>query len=412
MSDIKEVEIENVIDKLDLSLLLQENDVKIYKETDTIYDIINTFLEKNYSEEAFYIVDLGKVIRQYQKWKDLLPRITPFYAVKCNPDILVCKVLASLFSNFDCASKSEISQIMSITNDPSRIIFANPCKMSNQLKYSRANDIDTLTFDSDHELYKIKLYHPYAKLILRIQVDDSKSVCKFNSKFGCKLDEVEKILKLAQTMNLDVNGVSFHVGSNCGDAMQYYNAIKDARKVFDIAKKLNYDMKIIDIGGGYSDEADHIKFEDCASIINKGLDEIFSDIEDLKIWSEPGRFMVNNSHTLVINVIGKKEFIDENGEKNFIYYMNDGVYGSFNCIYFDHAKPRIYPFNERNEKQYKSTIFGPTCDSLDKIADNVMLPELVIGEWCYIEHFGAYTTAASSTFNGFLNPKVYYIMTV
>jgi len=424
-------------DKIDLSLLIQENDVKIYTDTDDIYNIINLILEKNYSEEAFYIVDLGRVVKQYQKWKQNLPLVEPYYAVKCNSNMLVCKVLASLGCHFDCASKTEIANIISITKDPSRIIFANPCKMSNQIKYARANDVDLLTFDSDDELYKIKLYHPHAKLVLRIKVDDSKSRCKFNCKFGCGVEEVDKILMVAKVLKLDVHGVSFHVGSGCGDPKQYDLAIRDCRKVYDIAKSHGYTLKLLDIGGGFpGSDAETATFEAMSEVINLALEKYFGkkrsmeptdtesqeavtsefDVTDealseLRVIAEPGRFMVTTSHTLVVNVIGKKEYVDEKHQKNFIYYLNDGVYGSFNCIYFDHAIPNIHPFNERNETHYPSKIFGPTCDSIDKIAECVMLPELAIGEWCYIENFGAYTTAAASTFNGFLRPKTFYIMT-
>jgi len=98
-------------------------------------------------------------------------------------------------------------------------------------------------------------------------------------------------------------------------------------------------------------------------------------------------------------------------EKRIIYYLNDGVYGSFNCIYFDHTVPTILPFNERDGGQFKSTIFGPTCDSIDLICENAMLPELAIGEWVYVEDFGAYTAASSSAFNGFKTNLFKYIFT-
>jgi len=98
-------------------------------------------------------------------------------------------------------------------------------------------------------------------------------------------------------------------------------------------------------------------------------------------------------------------------DKRIVYYLNDGVYGSFNCIYFDHNVPTILPFNERDGGQYKSTIFGPTCDSIDLICENAMLPDLAIGEWVYVEDFGAYTAAASSAFNGFKTNLFKYIFT-
>lgn len=391
---------------------LQKYDVKLYGSDYTTYDIINDFLSDNQSEKAFYIVDLAEIQNAFIRWKNLLPNVTPYYAIKCNSNQVLLETLAFLGAGFDCASENEIKTIIEITNDPSRIIFANPCKMSSQIRYARANDVDMMTFDCEEELYKIKLYHPYAKIILRLAVDDSNSVCKFNKKFGCKLEQTAELLTIAKTLKLDVAGFSFHVGSGCMSVDNFYNAIKECRKATDIAKEMGITISIIDIGGGFPGTDDKIKFDDIATRINDGIKDFFGgevENETIKFISEPGRYFAQKSHTLVLNVIGKKITSDENGEKVIIYYLNDGVYGSFNCIHFDHASVTILPFNERNGKLYKSLIFGPTCDSIDLIVENVMLPELAIGEWAYVENFGAYTVAASSGFNGFRTSTNKYI---
>ena len=160
--------------------LLQKYDVKLYGSDRDTYNIINDFLEDNQSERAFYIINLGALTNSYTNWIRLLPNVHPYYAVKCNPNPVILEVLASLGCNFDCASENEMKMVIEITKDSSRIIFANPCKMSSQIRYARANDVDLMTFDCEEELYKIKLYHPYAKLVLRLAVDDSASKCKFN----------------------------------------------------------------------------------------------------------------------------------------------------------------------------------------------------------------------------------------
>ena len=156
-----------------------------------------------------------------------------------------------------------------------------------------------------------------------------------------------------------------------------------------------------------------MRFEDIAKEVNNGINDFFGKevLQDntIQFIAEPGRYFAQKSHTLVLNVIGKKIIQEENGDKIVVYYLNDGVYGSFNCIYFDHGKPVILPFNERDGKRFKSILFGPTCDSIDLISENVMLPELAIGEWVYVENFGAYTSASSSGFNGFKTSVCKYI---
>jgi ornithine decarboxylase len=392
--------------------LLQKFNVKLYGSDYDIYDIINDYLENNQSEKAFYLIDLGQITASYTNWINLLPNVIPYYAVKCNPNLVLLEALASLGANFDCASENEIKSIIEITKDPSRIIFANPCKMSSQIRYARANDVDLMTFDCEEELYKIKLYHPYAKIVLRLAVDDSKSLCKFNKKFGCKLDQVSELLTIAKTLKLNVVGFSFHVGSGCSSASSFYEAIRDCKSATELANDLGISISIIDLGGGFPGIDINIKFEDIAEQINNGIKDFFEpelESKSIQFIAEPGRYFAQKSHTLVLNVIGKKRCKDEDGTDIIAYYLNDGVYQSFNCIYFDHAKPVILPFNERDGKLHKSYLWGESCDSIDLISDNIMLPELTIGEWLYVENFGSYTIASGSEFNGFKPPMNKYI---
>jgi diaminopimelate decarboxylase len=192
-----------------------------------------------------------------------------------------------------------------------------------------------------------------------------------------------------------------------------YNAISDCRKATDIANKMDINIELIDIGGGFPGVDNTIKFEDIAKRVNDGVDDFFCDeveSQKIKFIAEPGRYFAQPTHTLVLNVSGKKEiYDDETGEKIIMYYLNDGIYGSFGCIYFDQCTPTILPFNERDGKLQRSRLMGPTCDSIDLVAEDIMLPELAIGEWVYVEHFGAYTMASSSNFNGFKTNVFKYI---
>ena len=82
-------------------------------------------------EDSFYVVDLGVLVSQVYQWRRYFPRVDPFYAVKCNPDPVIVKTLATLGCNFDCASRQEIRLVQEACRDlPSQpdIIYANPCK--------------------------------------------------------------------------------------------------------------------------------------------------------------------------------------------------------------------------------------------------------------------------------------------
>lgn len=96
-----------------------------------------------------------------------------------------------------------------------------------------------------------------------------------------------------------------------------------------------------------------------------------------------------------------------------MYYINEGVYGSFNCLIFDHAtvEPILLRHHHDNVEMYPSSIWGPSCDSMDCVAKSVMLPECDVGDWLYFKEMGAYTLSAASGFNGFLPPQCLYFIT-
>jgi len=145
------------------------------------------------------------------------------------------------------------------------------------------------------------------------------------------------------------------------------------------------------------------------------LDELFP--ENVHIIAEPGRYFAHGSMTLVCNVIARRDtssFHDEHTNPedvvNYIYYINDGVYGSFNCAMFDHYVPRYSVLGkEDTTAMFPSTVFGPTCDALDCIYKREMMPMLEVGDWVYFQGMGAYTNAAASCFNGFTRPREIYI---
>lgn len=193
-------------------------------------------------EEAFYVVDLGRVIQRLVDWRRLLPRVAPFYAIKCNNDTAIIKTLGSLGVNFDCASKNEIQQVLDMGFDASRIIYANPCKMKSHISYAKNAGVDLMTFDNSAELRKVAEVFPHARLVMRIITDDSKSVCAFSSKFGVPLHQTQSLLEEAKKLELNIVGVSFHVGSGCMSSDTFVSAIRSASNVFAQATALGFQI--------------------------------------------------------------------------------------------------------------------------------------------------------------------------
>lgn len=116
-------------------------------------------------DEALNICDLSSVERKYRLWQQLLPRIQPYYAVKCNDDATIVQTLAKLGVGFDCASKNELKQVLECGVSPDRIIFANPCRPVSHLNYAQEQRVAKGTVDNEFEIYKLYKHYPDSKLV-------------------------------------------------------------------------------------------------------------------------------------------------------------------------------------------------------------------------------------------------------
>ncbi|CCE61874.1 hypothetical protein TPHA_0B02020 [Tetrapisispora phaffii CBS 4417] len=391
----------------------------IFKALKTRIESINQETCEPGEENSFFICDLGELEKLYINWQKELPMVKPYYAVKCNPNPKILLKLKELGLNFDCASKSEIETILSMGVDPSRIIYANPCKASSFVRYAQDKKVMKSTFDNVDELYKIKKFHPDSELLIRISTDDSTAQCRLSTKYGCDLADVESLLEKVKELQLNLVGVAFHVGSGACDFTSIHTAVKDSKFVFNKAKEMNLpELKYLDIGGGFQFET----FSESTKTVRVALDEFFKEeikTKKIEVLAEPGRYFASTALTLASHVIAKRTIADNES----MLYTNDGVYGNMNCILFDHQEPvprilyhnndfKYYEFDSTSkslpviggQKKYpqKVSIWGPTCDGLDCITKEYYLKyNLEVGDWLYFPNLGAYSSTAATTFNGF-----------
>ena len=358
-------------------------------------------------EDSIYLYDLTKLKKLYNQWKTLFPYIKPHYAVKCNPDIEILKTLAACGASFDCASPAEIETVLNLKVSPRRIIYANPCKRNQDIAFALERGIQYTTFDSLCELEKLNRIAPEMKLILRLYANDPTAQCILSNKFGAFRNEWESILQRGRELNMNIVGVSFHVGSGACNPDAFSEGISQSRELFDIAKRYGYDMNILDIGGGFSNN----NVEKMSKAIHYSIDKYFPKEEfgNLKCIAEPGRYFAETIAVLFTKIIGLRERDD-----TIDYWITDSLYGSFNCILYDHIHLHPEPMNLDNEGaiiEMKTTLWGPTCDGFDKIVSDYMLPKMSCGDWLEWKNMGAYTIAGSCDFNGIslTQPKKLYV---
>lgn len=369
-----------------------------------------TFVEQHGT--PLFILDHSKIKKNYRIFKKNLPRVQCYYAVKANSNPEIIKTLFNEGSSFDVASYNEFMQIYEYLKHFEekdkdffiwdKIIFSNTIKDRETLrKIKRYRPL--VTYDNRDELMKIKEHCDTAGLVLRLKVPDTGSQVEMSSKFGAEPGDANDLIREAFDAGLEVEGLSFHVGSQCTNFDNYTSALAITADIFRDARKKGYHLNIVDIGGGFPVpyDAQVPKLEKLAQLINAECQRLFPP--DIEIIAEPGRFMVASAAVLITEIIGKAR-----RDGKIFYYMNDGVYHTFSGVVYDHWVPNFNSFR-RGEKEVCAVV-GPTCDSFDKISLSVQIPgNLKIGDYLYTQNIGAYSIASSTQFNGFDGAKIIHI---
>src|SRR5579862_4130071 len=357
------------------------------------------------------VVDHKALRENYQQFRKYLPRAQVYYAVKANSDPAIVQTFYDAGASFDVASVAEFLTVHQLIKHlPARqrqdfiwdkIIYANPIKAIETLQQlDRYKPL--VTYDNHEEVIKIARHAPHSGLVLRLRVPNTGSMVELSSKFGALPGEAVDLIAFAHNNKLEVEGLSFHVGSQCTNPTNYSQALHLAAGIFSEARARGFDLKLLDIGGGFPAHYDDTvpPFRKLAKMINAELNRLFP--EPIEILAEPGRFLVASAATAVSKIIGKAV---RNGK--LCYYLDDGVYHTFSGVIFDHCQYHLKSFKKGPEQI--CSVFGPTCDALDTISLAEQLPDLNLGDLVYSENIGAYSAASSTSFNGFPPAKIVHI---
>jgi ornithine decarboxylase len=358
-----------------------------------------------------FVVDHAELRKNYALFRKHFPRVQIYYAVKVNSDPAIVETFYKLGGSFDVASIQEFRTVYQfIAKLPAKerqdfiwdkIIYANPIKPIETLEeLDRYKPL--VTYDNQEEVKKIAKHAPHAGLALRLRVPNTGSMVELSSKFGALPGEAVDLIQYAHDHDLVVEGLSFHVGSQCTNPQNYIQALHLCASVFAEAKSRGFNLKLLDIGGGFPAAYDATvpKFSALAKKINHEIDRLFP--KEIEILAEPGRFLVASAGSAVCKIIGKAFRNEKLG-----YYVDDGVYHTYSGVIFDHCTYHLKSFKKGTPQL--CAVFGPTCDALDTISLSEQLPELEIGDYLYSENIGAYSAASSTHFNGFPPATVVHV---
>ncbi|MEJ6649250.1 MAG: type III PLP-dependent enzyme [Burkholderiales bacterium] len=362
---------------------------------------VNELLRGGYDQPVL-ILDLDIVRQKYHRFQSAMPGITPHYAVKANPDMRVLQALKSEGCQFEIASIKELDLLLSIGVDASTIQYSNPVKPSSFIQYAAAKGVRWFVLDSEEELVKIHALVPDAKLYLRFDTSNIGSDWPLSGKFGVKPRDIDSILDVAVEIGADLCGLTFHVGSQCRNIENWNQAIETSKRIFQSMQAKGLKPELLNVGGGYPVRLTKPipSIEYIGSVIKDALDGIGAEV---RVTAEPGRYMVSDAAYFVCQVIGTATKGDERW-----MYLDAGIFGGLmECTQGIQYQIEV---NNKSGNEVPWYVAGPSCDSVDVLSREQMLPATTIeGDLLYFPNAGAYTTVYANEFNGFPLPKVLVI---
>lgn len=326
-----------------------------------------------------------------------MPRVRTHFAVKANPHPEILKIFKQEGTCFEVASIAEVDAMLDLGVDMQTVFYSNPIKSPASIAHAAKAGMLWYSVDTPEEVVKIAAIKPDAKLYLRIEVSNEGSTWPLAGKFGASPAGVEAVIETAKTLDMQISGVTFHVGSQCSNVNNWVEGIKAAESLFAKLTDQGFVPELLNMGGGYPLQfsGDEPSIEEIGAAVNQALESI---PEHIQVMAEPGRFLVGSAGCLVAQVVG----VATRDDVRWVY-LDTGVYGGLLELTGD------FPVNlisERTGEPGTWTMAGPTCDSIDVMGRHRLPDNTQAEDFIYMPNLGAYCTTCACDFNGFPVPVV------
>ena len=320
------------------------------------------------------------------------------YAVKSNPTEEVIENLAAAgVRGYDCASGFEIDLIRRLAPDAA-IHYNNPVRARHEIVFAVDRGVKSYSVDSHSELAKLIELVPAegTEISVRFKLPVAGAAYNFGAKFGATAEVAVDLLKTVAEAGF-IPSITFHPGTQCTDPHAWESYIIEAA---DIARKAGVTIARLNVGGGFPNHRLHgvaPQIEETFALIDRVATEAFGADRPLLVC-EPGRALCGDAFTLAARV---KAVRDDSH-----VFLNDGVYGSLTELPLIGVIDRMEVLSSTGEKRVGEDvpriIFGPTCDSVDRLPGDIPMPgDLAEGDFVIVHGMGAYSVVTNSRFNGF-----------
>jgi len=348
-----------------------------------------------------------------------LPNVELHYAVKSNDHPALLSVVVEEGHKFDVCSALEIRHCLSAGATTNDLLHTHPIKSFAEIEQALKAGVGTFVIDNSDEIAKFRSpefralkrrFPGEIALIVRYRALDPSALseivqCNLSHKFGCAVGDIKELVTDIIDSGLTFGGLAFHVGSQCLSPEPYLTGINIASDVITALDAEGITTPLLDIGGGFPVEylEPIAPIDEFCAPIRAALASLIPDY--VRLVCEPGRYISASTVTALVNIIGRAE-----RDGVTWYYADDGVYGSFSGRMYDHCAYRaLTDRNTHDTTRVPSVLAGPTCDSIDVIYDNILLPPLEVGDTLVFPSMGAYCAVSASGFNSLQQAQVIVI---
>jgi len=320
------------------------------------------------------------------------------YAVKSNPgEEMIENLAAAGVRGYDCASPFEIDLIRRLAPDAA-IHYNNPVRARHEIAHAVARGVKSWSVDSRSELAKLVELVPAegSEISVRFKLPVAGAAYNFGAKFGATTELAVDLLKTVAAAGF-VPSITFHPGTQCTDPAAWEAYIREAAV---IARDAGVTIARLNVGGGFPShrlEAVVPELEAIFQLIDRVATEAFGPDRPLLVC-EPGRALCGDAFTLAARVKAIRD--------DAHVFLNDGVYGTLTELPLIGVIDRIQVISPegvlRKGKALDRIVFGPTCDSVDRLPGEIPLAgDMAEGDYLIWHGMGSYSVVTNSRFNGF-----------
>ncbi len=318
------------------------------------------------------------------------------YAVKANAsEEVLTNLVAAGVRTFDVASPVEMRAVRAVCPD-AVLHYNNPVRSPDEVALAAAIGVASCSVDCPTELDKLSVLPKHTEITVRLALPVPGAAYDFGEKFGVGPERAIALLREVAKRGF-TPAITFHPGTQCADPAAWGSYIACAAEV---ARTADVRIARLNVGGGFAAHRNGPAPD---------LEAIFDHISTQTklhfgptppaLVCEPGRAMVADAFALATRV----KALREGGS----VFLNDGIYGGLSEARDIGCGDRIRVISAadgttRNAQPIARVIYGPTCDSLDRLPDPVALPgDIAAGDYVLFDGLGAYSQSIATRFNGY-----------